>query len=66
MKYFIYVLIAAALGLLIFNVTNIDFAAPFEGDSTVALICTVAAACVIVLLVTLLVSRKISALSSKR
>lgn len=62
MKYFIYVLIAAAFGLLLFNITNINLNAPFEGDSSIALICTAAAACVIVLLAILLVSRKISGL----
>ena len=62
MKYFIYILIAIATGLLIFNITNINLNAPFEGDSTVALICTAAAACVVLVLIILLVSRKISGL----
>tara|TARA_Y100000385_G_scaffold133845_1_gene138946 strand:+ start:390 stop:551 length:162 start_codon:yes stop_codon:yes gene_type:complete len=46
--------------MLVFNITNIDFSAPFENDSTTALICTLAAACVGVMLVILLVSKKIS------
>lgn len=62
MKYFIYTLIAAAVGLLVFNITNINYNAPFKGESTVALICTAASACVVLLLVILLVSRKISGL----
>ena len=53
MKIVSYILIALALGLLIFNATKIDFDAPFEGDSTVAVICVLAAACVIVLLLIL-------------
>ncbi|GER58412.1 hypothetical protein [Patiriisocius marinus] len=65
MKYFIYILIAAALGLLVFNITNVNLEAPFQGDSTIALICTAAAACVILLLIILLVSRKISGLAKR-
>ncbi len=65
MKYFIYIIIALAAGLMIFNITNINIEAPFQGDSTVALICTFAAACVVLLLVILLVSRKISGLAKR-
>ena len=46
--------------MLVFNITNIDFSAPFEKDSTTAAICTLAAACVSVMLSILLVSKKIS------
>jgi hypothetical protein len=62
MKYFIFTLIAIAAGLIVFNASNIDLDSPFQGESTVALICTVAAICVIVLMAILLVSRKISKL----
>lgn len=50
MKIFIYVLMAFAAGLLIYNTTKVDYSAPFEGESTVAVICVLAAACVILLL----------------
>jgi hypothetical protein len=45
---------------MVFNSTHIDVTAPFEGESTVAAICVLASACVLVLLATLLVSKKIS------
>ena len=60
MKIFIYILLAISIFMLVFNITNIDFSAPFEKDSTAAAICTLAAACVSVMLSILLVSKKIS------
>lgn len=65
MKIVSYILIALALGLLIFNATKIDFDAPFEGDSTVAVICILAAACVIVLLLILRTSLTIQQKSKR-
>ncbi|HBR55846.1 MAG TPA: hypothetical protein EYN07_08680 [Flavobacteriaceae bacterium] len=65
MKIVSYILIALALGLLIFNATKIDFDAPFEGDSTVAVICVLAAACVIVLLLILRTSLTIQQKSKR-
>ncbi|MFC7357820.1 hypothetical protein ACFQO1_08985 [Jejudonia soesokkakensis] len=59
-KTFIYILIAIAAGLMIFNATKIDLDGLMEGDSGTALITLVAAACVVVLLVILLVSMKIA------
>ena len=53
MKIFIYILLALSLGLLVFNATKIDYDAPFVGDSTVASICVLAAACAIILLLIL-------------
>lgn len=50
MKIFIYILMAIAAGLLMYNVTKVNFSAPFEDDSTVAVICILAAACAILLL----------------
>ncbi|QIE59711.1 hypothetical protein G5B37_09080 [Rasiella rasia] len=50
MKLFIYIVMAIAAGLLIFNATQINYDAPFTGDSVVAAICVLAAACVILLL----------------
>jgi hypothetical protein len=60
MKYLIYFLMLAAVALVVFNATRIDFGAPFEGDSQVAIIGVLAAASVIVLLLILLVSRTIA------
>jgi len=59
MKLFIYILMAFAAGLLIYNATKVDYSAPFEGESTVAVICFLAAACVIILLWILLTSMAI-------
>lgn len=49
-----------AMGLIVFNATKLDFGALFEGDSQVAMIGILAAACVLVLLTILLISRRIA------
>ena len=59
MKYFIYLLIAIAVSLIIYNTTVLDFNNILQGTSKTALICILAAACVIILLLILLVSRSI-------
>ncbi|MGB6152377.1 MAG: hypothetical protein WBG48_10320 [Pricia sp.] len=53
------ILIVLALALAAFNVTNIDFEAPFEGDSVIALIGILAPLCAIVLLLIFRTSKKI-------
>ncbi len=50
MKIFIYILIALACGLIIFNVTQLDFQHLFSGNSLIALIGIVASLCAICLL----------------
>ena len=60
MKAFIYFLIAAASGLIIYNFTFIDFQNAFSGDSKTALIGVLASSIVVVLMVILLMSRAIS------
>lgn len=60
MKIFIYSLIAIASGLIIYNFTFVDFENTFSGDSATALIGILASSCVIVLMITLLMSRAIS------
>ena len=60
MKIFIYVLMVLALGLIVFNATQLDFDALFQGDSQIALIGILAAACVLILLSILLISRRIA------
>ncbi len=52
-------IVLAAL-LLIYNITQINFNAPLQGESTVALIGVIGSTCAIVLLLILLVSRKIA------
>lgn len=59
MKIFTLVLSIIALGLLIFNATQINFDAPFKGDSIIALITIVASLCVIVMMAILRTSKKI-------
>lgn len=53
------VLIVLALALTAYNVTNINFDNPFEGDSVVAFIGILAPLCAIVLLLIFRASKKI-------
>ncbi len=59
MKYLIYVFIAIAAGLMIFNASKFNFDALFTSQNTVPLIGVLAPLVVIVLLVILLISKKI-------
>ncbi|MFD2551703.1 hypothetical protein ACFSQP_07740 [Bizionia sediminis] len=59
MKILALILSVIALGLIGFNATKIDFAAPFENDSIIAIITIFASLCALVLLQILLVSKKI-------
>ena len=59
MKYFTLFLILTATGLLIFNATKVDYSAPFQGDSVIALITILASLCVIALILILRTSKKI-------
>ncbi|WP_073315773.1 hypothetical protein [Aquimarina spongiae] len=59
MKYFIYSLITIATGLLIFNIFHLDFNDLFEEESKTALVGIFASACVIILMLILLISKKI-------
>jgi hypothetical protein len=59
MKIFVYTLIAIAVGLCVFNITQLNSDALFEGDSLIAAIGVLAAACVIILLLILQTSLKI-------
>lgn len=60
MKIVIYLLIAIASALVIYNFTFIDFQNFLSGDSATALIGILASSCVIVLMIILLMSRAIS------
>lgn len=53
------ILILLALGLIAYNVTLVDFEAPFQGDSTIALIGIVASLCAVVLLLIFMASKKV-------
>ncbi|MDU8886726.1 hypothetical protein RXV94_11190 [Yeosuana sp. MJ-SS3] len=48
-----------AIGLIVFNLTKINFDAPFKGDSIIALITILASICVIILLQILRLSKRI-------
>ena len=60
MKFVIPIGILLALGLLIYNLTLLDFSNPLQGDSSIALIGIIACACAILLLLILRTSRKIA------
>lgn len=59
MKIFIYILMALALAVIVYNSTLLDFNDLFAKDSSIALIGILAAAIVIVLLGILLTSKAI-------
>lgn len=59
MKVFTIILTILAFGLIIFNITKVNFEAPFEGDSVIALITILSALCAIVLLQILRYSKRI-------
>lgn len=60
MKILIYILIALAAGLMIYNLTFLDLNAPMAGESAAALVGVLASGCVILLMVILLLSRRIA------
>ncbi|MDG2492500.1 MAG: hypothetical protein P8M60_07060 [Flavobacteriaceae bacterium] len=60
MKIFIKIMMALALVMAIFNATKIDFEAPLEGDSSVAIIGILASLSAFLLLLILLLSKKIA------
>ncbi|NDV42288.1 hypothetical protein [Flagellimonas sediminis] len=53
------IIIILAMGLIVYNVTLVDFDNPLQGDSTIALIGIVASLCAIVLLLIFMGSKKI-------
>lgn len=53
------ILIVLALGLIVYNVTLVNFENPLEGNSIIAIIGIVASLCAIVLLLIYLTSKKI-------
>ncbi len=59
MKIFTSILIFIAFGLVLFNLTLIDFNKPFEGNSMAALIGIAASMCAILILLIFRMSKKI-------
>lgn len=53
------IIVIAAIALIAYNVTMIDFQNPFNGDSTIALIGIVASLCAIMLILIFRTSKKI-------
>ncbi|WP_419213375.1 hypothetical protein ACNR9Q_04285 [Maribacter sp. X9] len=53
------IFIVIAIGLIAYNVTLVNFAHPFEKNSTIALIGIMASLCAIVLLLVFVTSKKI-------
>lgn len=58
-KFLIYTILILAVGLIVLNATKVDFQNLFEGDSIVALIGILAAACAIVMMLILLTAHRI-------
>ena len=61
MKIFIQVLMVLALVMAVYNATKVDFEAPLQGDSSVAIIGILASLSAFLLLFILLLSKKIAA-----
>ncbi|HLW32015.1 MAG TPA: hypothetical protein VKX40_07120 [Aequorivita sp.] len=61
MKKVIYILIALAVGLVILNVTKLNFDHLLQGESSIAAISVLAGLCAILALGILLISREIAA-----
>lgn len=59
MTYFRYILLIIAAALIIYNATILDFNAPLQGDSQIALIGIFASACVIVLVLILIQAQRV-------
>jgi len=66
MKILSIVLSIIALGLIIFNFTKVNFNAPFEGDSIIALITIFAGLCVILMMGILRISKRIESKVNQR
>ncbi len=59
MKIFTTILIILAIALIIFNITQLDFNKPFEGNSMIALIGIIASFCAVFILLIFKMSKKI-------
>lgn len=61
MKILTIIISILALGLIVFNFTKVNFSAPFEGESIIALITILSGFCVVLLMTILRVSKRIEA-----
>ena len=59
MKIFTTILIIIAIALIIFNITQLDFNNPLEGNSMIALIGIIASFCAVFILLIFKMSKKI-------
>lgn len=59
MKIFTNILVALALGLIVFNISLLDFNHPLEGNSTIALIGIAASICAVLILLIFRMSKSI-------
>jgi hypothetical protein len=59
MKIFIIIISIIGFGLAVFNFTKVNFDAPFEGESLIALITVLASLCVVLMMLILQVSKNI-------
>ena len=59
MRIFIYTLLAIAVGLIIFNITLLDFENLLQGNSLVALIGILASMCAVCILIIFRISKNI-------
>lgn len=59
MKIFTIIISLIAAALIVFNITQVNFDTPFEGQSIVALITILASLCVILMMFILRVSKRI-------
>ena len=65
MKILIYVLMALAVGIIVYNLTKLDSSHMLQGDSSIAVFGILSGLCAIIVLVILLISRKIAAKTKK-
>lgn len=65
MKIITYVLIALALGLIVFNITLLDFNNILEGNSMIALIGIIASLCAVCILIIFKMSKDIESKVSR-
>ena len=59
MKVFTNILVALALGLIVFNITLLDFKNPLEGNSMIAFIGIAASTCAVLILLIFKMSKSI-------
>ena len=65
MKISIYILIALAVGVIVYNLTKVDSNNLLQGDSSIAVFGILSGLCAILVLSILLISKKIAAKSKR-